>query len=293
MSPESIFRRSARLTCRGIAWTGLTAGALAIAILSLAGCSKNSHNDPTPHGPAEDLWVVNPDGSGDFVTISAAIAAAGEGDTIAVAAATYTEALEVTGKTLVLVGAGADQTIVQYDGSQTAGRVFSIRDGAEVEVYGFRFVQLYIACGAGLRVEDSQALIADCALKRCGLLAAGADLVLRGCTLYEIPPMSCDMIVPIVELLGGTVQVERSIIASAHTGVSCGNQAQVTFACNDVFCLHTNYTGCPDPTGTGGNISEDPAFVDPSAGDFHLLPTSPCIAGHTAGCGQMGAFGSR
>jgi hypothetical protein len=32
-----------------------------------------------------------------------------------------------------------------------------------------------------------------------------------------------------------------------------------------------------DPTGTAGNLSTDPAFVDPDSGDFHLGAGSPCI----------------
>ena len=28
--------------------------------------------------------------------------------------------------------------------------------------------------------------------------------------------------------------------------------------------------------GTSGNLSVDPQFVNPTAGDFHLMVTSPC-----------------
>ncbi|HET6201683.1 MAG TPA: right-handed parallel beta-helix repeat-containing protein [Planctomycetota bacterium] len=41
--------------------------------------------------------------------------------------------------------------------------------------------------------------------------------------------------------------------------------------------------GMPDPTGTWGNFSADPLFANPLGGDFHLLPSSPCIDAGFAG----------
>src|SRR5436853_4168840 len=34
---------------------------------------------------------------------------------------------------------------------------------------------------------------------------------------------------------------------------------------------------CPDKTGMNGNISTDPIFINPSAGNHHLQPNSPVI----------------
>jgi len=52
---------------------------------------------------------------------------------------------------------------------------------------------------------------------------------------------------------------------------------------NDVWGNRTfNYSGftadpVPDPTGTNGNISEDPLFRDFAGGDYRLRPESPCV----------------
>jgi uncharacterized repeat protein (TIGR01451 family) len=39
----------------------------------------------------------------------------------------------------------------------------------------------------------------------------------------------------------------------------------------------SNYGGIPDQTGSNGNISDDPLFVDAAAGDFHLTTLSPAM----------------
>jgi len=65
---------------------------------------------------------------------------------------------------------------------------------------------------------------------------------------------------------------------------SFGSTIPSTFIANDAFTVAgTAYGGICDPTGTNGNISADPLFVNPAADNFHLLPSSPAIdAGSTA-----------
>lgn len=59
-------------------------------------------------------WIVAPDGSGDFLTIQAAINAASDGDTIFVRNGTYYEHL-IINKTLLLVGENRNATIVDNE----------------------------------------------------------------------------------------------------------------------------------------------------------------------------------
>jgi len=75
---------------------------------------------------------------------------------------------------------------------------------------------------------------------------------------------------------------------SFANGFSANNTA-ATFGCNDAYGNEgTNYSGTTDPTGSNGNISEDPLFCDAVAGDYGLTEDSPCIDGI---CGQIGALG--
>jgi hypothetical protein len=57
------------------------------------------------------------------------------------------------------------------------------------------------------------------------------------------------------------------------------------FVANDVLSTQPttppqpapSFSGCQDPTGTNGNISADPQFVNAAGNDFHLQSTSPAI----------------
>jgi len=68
---------------------------------------------------------------------------------------------------------------------------------------------------------------------------------------------------------------------TGQTAVVCGNFAGETpiFEFNDVLSPQASAYGgsCSDQTGTAGNISADPKFVDPPANNFHLQAGSPAI----------------
>src|SRR6201999_624699 len=70
----------------------------------------------------------------------------------------------------------------------------------------------------------------------------------------------------------------KSAIYCDPTWESSSSQLTI-FDHNDVLDPHsTRYAGtCSDQTGTYGNISVDPRFVNPSAGDYHLQAGSPAI----------------
>ena len=66
-------------------------------------------------------------------------------------------------------------------------------------------------------------------------------------------------------------------IASIINSIAYGNSANAINQDISPSCLAA-YTCSPDLiTGVNGNIKTDPQFVDPTAGDYRLLATSPCI----------------
>lgn len=84
-----------------------------------------------------------------------------------------------------------------------------------------------------------------------------------------------------------TLVVNNIIVAEAgQSAIFCGDFNDTNppiFNFNDVYSASgARYAGiCTDQTGFNGNISADPIFVNPSAGDFHLKAHSPAISAGT------------
>lgn len=76
------------------------------------------------------------------------------------------------------------------------------------------------------------------------------------------------------------ILVDNGVGFEVASGSPATNPA---FDHNLVSGTGTHYVGVADMTGTQGNISGDPVFVNAAANDYHLRPTSPAIdAGVTA-----------
>lgn len=234
-------------------------------------------------------WTIARDGTGDFTTIADGIAAAGAGDTLRIAAGVYEEALLFGGHDLVLIGAGAALTRIVHTSDLPGGMlIFAGDSDLEFQQIGLGVLDEFEGTH-GFTADDSRITLRNCALIECGLFVAASDLTLSRCTIYGNPPTTSGEPAPLVWLLGGAANIERSIIVYGNNyGVAC-QDVSVSFLCNDCYDhAEGNYSGCADPTGLNGNISDNPLFVDPAAGDFRLQPDSPCAG--VSGCGPMGAF---
>ncbi len=86
-----------------------------------------------------------------------------------------------------------------------------------------------------------------------------------------------------------SVSIDRTIIARSTDGAAVMGNAWLT--CCDIYGNDGGPGSVASQIGTNGNISEDPLFCDPAAGNFRLEPTSPCTP-HTPPnpeCGLIGA----
>ena len=260
--------------------------------LFLVCCGCSDKEPLRPPEPVTRTWKIAPDGGGDFTTIQPAIEVAQSGDTLMIGSGTYSEAVQIDGRTLVLIGTGPEACFLEHHHvAQPGDRALTIRAGANVVISGLHVTQHLTACSNGIVIEDASVTLETCALIKCGLTARESTVDLAGCTIYANCDYECDTEIYLIEIYGGAAELTRNVIAGGNRyGLFCDESPQVSLACNDCWGHVANYAGCLDPTGGGGNISADPRFVDPSGDDFHLLPDSPCLGGPE--CAQMGAFGA-
>ncbi len=106
--------------------------------------------------------LVRQDGSGDFLTIAAALAAAGAGDTIDIGPGTYPESLDVTKRIAFIGSSGAAVTIL--DGQRTH-RLMLLRSASSgSSITGLTLTRGAAEFGAGIYVESNCAVtIRNCA----------------------------------------------------------------------------------------------------------------------------------
>jgi hypothetical protein len=134
----------------------LTCTVLASAFL--AGCSSST-------GPSEpdvlERFVVDPSGSGDFLTIQEGLSVAGTGDTVLIVPGTYTghgnTNLVVSGVSPVIMGMGGrDETVVDCRGG---GRGFYIGGGAAPVIENLTVANGDTFRGAGIYLEGTSPVI--------------------------------------------------------------------------------------------------------------------------------------
>jgi parallel beta-helix repeat protein len=103
-------------------------------------------------------WIVDDDGSGDFMSIQEAINAANFGDIIFVRNGTYNETLEID-KSVVLVGECSDSTVINGNGTDN---VIAIKAN-EVSISGFTITKskspgsgILIGLASGCLIHDNK-----------------------------------------------------------------------------------------------------------------------------------------
>jgi hypothetical protein len=257
----------------------------------------------------------------EYPTIGAAIAAAHAGDTVAVAAGTYTESVQLRAG-VCLVGAGAKTTILDAGGEPRSLIDLTKAPGSMVAGFTLRGVTRPSGCAS----PD----VFDCS---GNWFAAG--IYLEGTNwndpTQEAPPLIIGNIfenndIGVLLYWRGVAVIRnnvfvgnklgfvanhfqsRTLVANnvfhGNTELAIGNQAAYLDIVENVIAgsdlgirfqyVQTGHIRCNlffengadsnDPSripGSSANLTADPRFVSPSSGDYHLLAGSPAI---DAGC---------
>jgi len=225
---------------------------------------------------------------GDYSTIQAAINAAKRGDTVRVHAGTYNENLTLK-VGVGLIGDGVSSTIVDggsgfYAMKLTGNGIpatnliqgFTIRKSSDTNYYG---IQISGATGATNVAIKNNIITKSPTAIYCkdsnSLLIENNTIVNNNIAGIEIGSSM------------SSVTIKNNIISSNNGGplvfgIYCPQGTPVSISYNDVFYTSgAEYSGCASP-GTG-DISVDPWYVNPAAGDYHLKNTSNAIdAGNPA-----------
>lgn len=191
--------------------------------------------------------------------------------------------LYATGASTIVTGcviSGSSTYGIQIDGgSATLSKSTVTANGKGVYVDGG--TAAIDACKIADNLAEGVYIIGNTTLINCAitgnstrgvLVDGGVTATITNCTLSGNNTIG-------VCVFRGSAPTTNSIVAFNGTGfLRLDPSGSEALSHNDVFGNSSgNYSGLPDPGAANGNISADPLFNNPPAGDFHLLTGSPCI----------------
>ncbi|MEL6341629.1 MAG: MopE-related protein [Myxococcota bacterium] len=189
--------------------------------------------------------------SGDYSTIQAAIDDAASGDTITVAAGTYSECIDTGGLNLTLTGAGSSSVTVD-GGSCTVDAVIEI-DGGTVTISGMTVTD---GVATGVYVDGATASFDDMVIEDSGAYAVSGPLSYGGGMLVEngLVDMTDSIFQDNVSDYGGAVSLDDGSTFEAR---------DVTFQRNEADVYGGGIYADGDLTGSGITIDlDDCTFED-------------------------------
>jgi hypothetical protein len=151
--------------------------------------------------------------------------------------------------------------------------------------------------GGGLEVWAESVVITDCLISRntgCGLTVTTTTLASSSLEIARTTVVANESSGLVAD--HAYIGLSQVIIAdNIGAAVSLPQESVIDVNCSD---LHGNGGGdwvdpINDLLGQSGNISVDPGFCDPGAGDYHLEDISPCASAKNwqgGGCGILGAL---
>jgi hypothetical protein len=230
----------------------------------------------------------------NYSTIQAGINAASTagGGTVLVAAGTYNENIELKNGVDVVSDRTGNTTISGTDGVPVVTANFK----TNAKLDGFTITNgsgTQVGAGVSIQASSSNVTISNCVITGNTALLRGGGIAIDdsaativNCTIVG---NTANKIGELGGTGGGIYIVDSSPIIincitanntalNAGGGIYVDTSASANITHNDVWINSPdNYAGTANQTGINGNISDDPLFVNPGAGDYCLDTGSPCI----------------
>ncbi len=255
---------------------------------------------------------VDLNGGGDYLTIQEGIDTVSDGDTVLVIDGIYTgvgnKDLDFNGKPIVVTSEnGAKFTIIDCqeegigfyfrnsEGLTSVVRGFTIRNGkatiSDMILGGIHCHESSPTITNNI-ITDSPGVAITCGNGCAALITNNVIVNTYGnvCAGHGSSPKIINNVIAgnsewgIWIVVNSTPIIMNNIIVNNRQGISRGWEGgEPTILYNDVWSSPDgNYVSHVGQISSDlGDISEDPLFVDPENGDYHLQPGSPCTnAGH-------------
>ncbi|MFC1572707.1 fibronectin type III domain-containing protein [Candidatus Eisenbacteria bacterium] len=274
------------------------------------------------------VYVVHPDGTGDFATIQTAIDSAAPGDEIRLTNGVFSgpgnREINFNGKALTVKSQNVDPDSCTIDCQQYPGVYFVSDEGTGSVLEGVTItngdwitggaIHCYhssptlrnlvltgnianeyggaIFCEHSANPTITNVLITGNSANMGGGIFLHTDSapVLREVTIYgNNAPAGAGIYGDACSL---PVTIEQTIVAFNTGGEAVSFSGQpLSLLCCDIYGNPGgDWTGeIAGQLGVNGNISEDPQFCDAGSDDFHLTNTSPCAPANNPACGRIGA----
>ena len=208
---------------------------------------------------------------------------------------------------------------------RAGGAIYGLQ--SDLHVLRCRFLDNHAQVGGAVTTLASQVAFEDCLFSRNSAEVnngAGGAIVLDGnseivrCTFVE---NECGLGSAIAVSPGGVVRIDQCTLVGnlgdaivavgsppegadalvSRTIVAFGqgrpflcyfDGGRGFFSCSDLFGNSAgDWVDClAEQAGEEGNLSADPLFCDPDAGDFQLFSASPCAPLNNPTCGRIGAW---
>lgn len=238
----------------------------------------------TPHLLFAKILDVKTDGSGDFLTIAEAIAAAGEGDLVLIGPGTFNETIEIRKSNLTLAGSGADITRIEVTGNSC----LSIENSSNIRIEDISFFTHSEMGDSTVYIDNSYVEISYCVVE------SSPDAY----GIYSISDSSVKIIHNTIlhNKKEGAVRFDNSCEMVIKSNILMGNSFGINnlgkqFASPDIshnllWKNDIDYNNCKKGQ---EDISADPLFKNPGKKDYSLKSSSPCI-GVSHDDSDIGAF---